>query len=76
MLKRRRDDVAHHLESLEEADGFTDLLMADSTYLLFALCFLKEASMPSAVFELVEKNRRVDWLRRQLSTLSATPNAR
>lgn len=66
VLKQRRDDVAHHLESLEEASGFTDLLLADSTYLLFALCFLREASMPSTVFELVEKNRRVDWLRRRL----------
>jgi len=76
LLKQRRDDVAHHLESLDEADAYTDLLMADSTYLLFALCFLREASMPSTVFDLVEKNRRVNWLRHQLSTLSATPNAR
>jgi hypothetical protein len=71
VLKQRRDDIAHHLHSLDEADGFTDLLMADSAYLLFALCFFREASMPPTVFDLVENNRRVNWLRSHLSTLRA-----
>jgi ApeA N-terminal domain 1 len=65
-LVRRRQHVAHHLENDDEDDGFTDLVMADSTYFLFALCFLREASMPSKVFDLVEDNGRVDWLRRRL----------
>jgi len=66
VLKQRRNHVAHHLENDDEDDGFTDLVMADSTYFLFALCFLREAGMPSRVFDLVEDNRRVDWLRRRL----------
>jgi hypothetical protein len=66
VLRQRRNHVAHHLENDDEDDGFTDLVMADSTYFLFALCFLREAPMPSKVFDLVEDNRRVDWLRRQL----------
>lgn len=66
VLRRRRNHVAHHLQNDDEDDGFTDLVIADSTYFLFALCFLREASLPSKVFDLVEDNGRVDWLRRRL----------
>jgi hypothetical protein len=72
VLERRRNHVAHHLENDDERDGLTDLLIADSTYFLFVLCLLREASMPSKVFDLFEENRRVQWLRRQLPEATTT----
>jgi ApeA N-terminal domain 1 len=74
VLKQRRNHVAHHLENDDEDDGFTDLVMADSTYFLFALCFLREAGMPLKVFDLIEDNGRVDWVRRRLSGVLNKPH--
>jgi hypothetical protein len=74
VLKRRRDHVAHHLETDGNDDGYIDLVMAESVYFLFVLCLLREADVPTGVFDLIEQNRRVNWLRDQLSTvLSSSP---
>lgn len=72
VLRTRRDHVAHHLFNDDRETGFLDLILADSAYFLFALCFLREAEVPAPVFDLFRENRRVRWLARRIPEALAT----
>jgi hypothetical protein len=68
VLRRERDDTAHHLGSLQ-LGGPETLYLSDSVYWLFVLCMFRAANLPAAVFDRVRADQSFNWLRRRLSVI-------
>lgn len=57
-----RNDLAHHRESFRATGGAGDYLLAEQLFWLFAMCMLRLAEAPPAVFESITKQRQTRWL--------------
>lgn len=69
LFKTRRDLTAHHLSRLPAEDGFLDHIIAETAYYLFVMCLLRKASVPNAVFGLVERNSQFQWVAKQVPAI-------
>jgi hypothetical protein len=57
-----RDDLAHHREQFRTDGTVGDHLLAEQLFWLFALCMLRLAEAPSAVYERINKHPQIRWL--------------
>jgi hypothetical protein len=57
-----RDDLAHHRQQVRDEGGVGDHLLAEQLFWLFAMCMLRLAEAPDAVFGALGRNGEIRWL--------------
>ncbi|GGQ05957.1 ApeA N-terminal domain 1-containing protein [Streptosporangium pseudovulgare] len=62
VVRKDRDDIAHHLGTQVKQTPSAQLFLADSLYWLFILCMLRDVKAPQAVFDRIEKHSELKWL--------------
>lgn len=60
-----RNDLAHHRDRFRLDGSVGGYLIAEQLFWLFALCVLRTARAPQAVFDNIAKNQQWTWLREQ-----------
>jgi hypothetical protein len=62
LVKETRHDLAHHRERFRAEGSVGDHLLAEQLFWLFAICMLRLAQAPDAVFERMSKHAQYRWL--------------
>lgn len=57
-----RDDLAHHRERFRVDGSIGEHLLSEQLFWLFAICMLRVADAPSAVFESIGRHAQFRWL--------------
>lgn len=68
VLRRERDDMAHHFGNLQ-LGGPETLYLSESAYWLFLLCLFRAAAFPDDVFDRIGEHRQFQWLRQRIPTI-------
>jgi hypothetical protein len=61
-VKETRHDLAHHRERFRLDGSVGEHLQAEQLFWLFAMCMLRQADAPPAVFDGIRKHGQVRWL--------------
>lgn len=59
--------MAHHTNQFRLDGSVGGHLISEQLFWLFALCILRVAQAPDAVFDSIAKHRQWDWLRKKAS---------
>ncbi|MGW4475852.1 ApeA N-terminal domain 1-containing protein [Nonomuraea sp. NPDC004354] len=66
VVKNERNNVAHHLGRNAHINQGTIHYLAESSYWLFVICFLRECQMPQAVFDSIGEHSEFNWIKTKL----------
>ena len=65
MVKETRHDLAHHRYRFRREGTVGEHVTSEQLFWLFALCMLRLAQAPEALFESMVKHGQFEWLREQ-----------
>lgn len=68
MVVSTRDDLAHHRERFRVEGSSGDHTLAEQLFWLFAICMLRLAQAPEAVYEGISRHAQIRWLTEQART--------
>lgn len=72
MVRDARNDLAHHRDRFRIEGSVGEHLLSQQLFWLFAMCMLRLADAPEAVFGPIVKHRQVVWLRGQAEKSSGS----
>jgi hypothetical protein len=58
-----RNDLAHHRERFRVDGSVGDHLLAEQLFWLFAICMLRMADAPDAIYEKISNHAQIRWLK-------------
>lgn len=70
-VKELRHDLAHHRDKMRRNETAAAHALSQQVFWLFALCMLREADAPEAVYQHWSSHNTVQWLIRQAATGAA-----
>lgn len=69
-----RNDLAHHKDAFRTAGRVGEHLQAEQLFWLFAMCLLRIAEVPEAVFDAIAKHGQIRWLVEQATNSTSADN--
>lgn len=70
--KDSRHILGHHFDAFRQDTGIVERDLTDQLFWLAALCFLRQAEAPNAVFQKISTNRNFRWVAERATTRHQT----
>jgi ApeA N-terminal domain 1 len=65
-VKEARNDLAHHRERFRVEGNVGDHILAEQLFWLFAICMLRIAQAPDAVYDAISNHAEIRWLSKRV----------